>query len=69
MCSLTGDIMDYVFVAQGKTTIPGVDDAEELTLTDVRINFSRSIIFQSNSVAILRTNHLNLLFPSARFPS
>jgi myosin heavy subunit len=33
---LTDNIMDYYFVAQGKTTIPGVDDAEELTLTDVR---------------------------------
>lgn len=34
---LTDNIMDYYFVAQGKTTIPGVDDAEELTLTDVRL--------------------------------
>jgi hypothetical protein len=33
---LSDNIMDYFFVAQGKTTIPGVDDAEELTLTDVR---------------------------------
>ena len=30
--------MDYFFVAQGKTTIPGVDDAEELELTDVRFS-------------------------------
>lgn len=36
MSFLTNNIMDYYFVAQGKTTIPGVDDAEELTLTDVR---------------------------------
>lgn len=28
--------MDYFFVSQGKTSIPGVDDAEELELTDVR---------------------------------
>lgn len=34
-CLLSNDIMDYHVVAQGKTTIPGVDDAEELTLTDV----------------------------------
>lgn len=27
--------MDYYFVAQGKTSIPGVDDGEELELTDV----------------------------------
>jgi hypothetical protein len=35
--------MDYVFVSQGKTTIPGVDDGEECTLTDVRL-FIKSII-------------------------
>lgn len=28
--------MDYHVVSQGKTTIPGVDDGEELELTDVR---------------------------------
>ena len=28
--------MDYWFVAQGKTSIPGVNDGEELELTDVR---------------------------------
>lgn len=28
--------MDYHVVSQGKTTIPNVDDGEELTLTDVR---------------------------------
>lgn len=35
MCLLNKDIMYYVYIAQGKTTIPGVDDAEELRLTDV----------------------------------
>lgn len=28
--------MDYYVVSQGKTTIPNVDDGEELELTDVR---------------------------------
>lgn len=28
--------MDYHVVSQGKTTIPGVDDGEEMQLTDVR---------------------------------
>jgi len=28
--------MDYHVVSQGKTTIPNVDDGEEMTLTDVR---------------------------------
>lgn len=33
---LSNDIMDYHVVSQGKTTIPGVDDGEEMQLTDVR---------------------------------
>jgi myosin heavy chain 6/7 len=37
ICDLSNDIMDYHIVSQGKTTIPSVDDAEELGLTDVRI--------------------------------
>lgn len=41
---LTDNIMDYYFVAQGKTTIPGVDDAEELTLTDVRLQ-NKTLLF------------------------
>lgn len=32
---LSNDIKDYYNVAQGKTTIPGLDDGEECTLTDV----------------------------------
>ncbi|KAK0086371.1 hypothetical protein PV325_003303 [Microctonus aethiopoides] len=34
MCCLSDNISDYYFVAQGKTTIPGVDDGEECQLTD-----------------------------------
>lgn len=34
--SLSNDIHDYHFVSQGKTTIPGVDDAAELEQTHVR---------------------------------
>lgn len=33
---LSNNIMDYYVVAQGKTSIPGVDDGEEMELTDVR---------------------------------
>lgn len=32
---LSNDINDYNVVAQGKTTIPNVDDGEEFVLTDV----------------------------------
>ncbi|XP_044252370.1 myosin heavy chain, muscle isoform X19 [Tribolium madens] len=34
MCLLSNNVSDYYFVAQGKTTIPNVDDAEELLITD-----------------------------------
>ncbi|XP_026327783.1 myosin heavy chain, muscle isoform X16 [Hyposmocoma kahamanoa] len=34
MCMLSNDINDYNVVAQGKTTIPNVDDGEEFGLTD-----------------------------------
>ncbi|KAH1016370.1 hypothetical protein HUJ04_007601 [Dendroctonus ponderosae] len=36
MCLLSNNVSDYNFVAQGKTTIPNVDDNEECRLTDVR---------------------------------
>lgn len=53
---LSNNIMDYNVVAQGKTTIPGVDDGEECDLTDVRhhktwiislYDFFVSLMFQS----------------------
>ncbi|XP_071578979.1 myosin heavy chain, muscle-like isoform X5 [Temnothorax nylanderi] len=34
MCLLSNKITDYYFVSQGKTTIPGLDDGEELLVTD-----------------------------------
>ncbi|XP_050298503.1 myosin heavy chain, muscle isoform X43 [Anthonomus grandis grandis] len=34
MCLLSNDIKDYYYVAQGKITIPNVDDGEECLLTD-----------------------------------
>ena len=39
MCLLSNNIRDYYFVAQGKTTIPGLDDGEELLVTDVSACF------------------------------
>lgn len=35
MCLLSNNIHDYYFVSQGKTTIPGLDDGDELVVTDV----------------------------------
>ena len=34
-CLLSNNIRDYYFVSQGKTTIPGLDDGEEMQITDV----------------------------------
>ncbi|XP_055948533.1 myosin heavy chain, muscle-like isoform X2 [Argiope bruennichi] len=38
ICLLSDDIYDYHFVSQGKVEIPGVDDAEEMRLTDEAFN-------------------------------
>lgn len=37
MCMLSNNIYDYNNVAQGKITIPGMDDGEEFQLTDVSL--------------------------------
>lgn len=39
MLLLSNNIHDYYFVSQGKTTIPGLDDGEELLITDVSASF------------------------------
>lgn len=41
---LSNNIHDYNIVAQGKTSIPGVDDGEEFTLTDVRLRQLLSLL-------------------------
>ena len=37
LCLLSNNVRDYHFVSQGKTTIPDVDDGEEMKVTDVSI--------------------------------
>ncbi|XP_038110365.1 myosin heavy chain, muscle isoform X8 [Culex quinquefasciatus] len=37
-CFLSNNIYDYMVIAQGKTTIPSVDDGEEMELTDEAFN-------------------------------
>lgn len=37
LCLLNNKVEYYHFVAQGKTSIPGVDDNEEMMITDVRL--------------------------------
>lgn len=43
-CLLSNNIMDYHVVSQGKTTIPNVDDGEEMELTDVRKSMSLFVV-------------------------
>lgn len=45
MCMLSNNIHDYHYISQGKTTIPNVDDGEELQLTDVRIIMKNEYVF------------------------
>ncbi len=45
MCCLSNDVYDYKNVAQGKTTIPNVDDGEECTATDVSKQHKLAISF------------------------
>lgn len=45
--------MDYHIVSQGKTVIPGVDDGEELTLTDVSPESDRWLISFSPYISLL----------------
>lgn len=41
ICLFTRDVGEYYYVAQGKLSIPNVDDGEECLLTDVsRLLFS-----------------------------
>lgn len=47
ICLLSNDINDYHIVAQGKTVIPGVDDGEEMNLTDVSPDYDYWLSFHS----------------------
>lgn len=44
MCLLSNDIYQFNFVSQGKVDIPGVDDGEECTLTDVSTAYEAEVI-------------------------
>lgn len=42
MCFLSNNVYDYYIVSQGKITVPGIDDGEDLTLADVSFLFKHS---------------------------
>lgn len=47
-CLLSNDIYDYHIVSQGKTTVPSMDDGEEMTITDVRTHYTLSLALPQN---------------------
>lgn len=57
---LSNNIMDYYVVSQGKTSIPGVDDGEEMELTDVR-HPGISTVFQTTAYKSCLFNTANTL--------
>lgn len=58
---LSNNIHDYHIVAQGKTTIPSVDDNEEMLVTDVSA--------EQYDFPHLCSNHPLQLNPIARLPA
>lgn len=62
MLLLSNNIHDYRIVSQGKTHIPGVDDAAEWVIIDVRL---RPIQFDFDiaiSIIVSMLNKLKILF-------
>lgn len=65
LCMLSENIQDYYYVAQGKTTIPGMDDGEEFQLTDVRARKKKkktppSLLITRNSLNITPLPYFDL---------
>lgn len=54
MCNLSNDIYEYHYVSQGKTTIPHVDDGEELQLTDVSESVNPVVAAQERLILLMR---------------
>ena len=52
MLLLEGPIKNYHFVSQGKTTIPGVDDREEMEATDVSDDVTGSVFSRPDQTAV-----------------
>lgn len=63
MCALSNDVKDYNYVAQGKLTIPNIDDGEECMLTDVRVVFTLTNVKKnSHTFYVLHIRFLGLHF-------
>ena len=67
MCGLSDDIYDYYFAAQGKVTVPSIDDKEDMQFTHVCIYIlCTHVNIQSldETYDISRAQHLILRPPS-----
>lgn len=42
MLLITANPYDYAFISQGETTVPSINDGDELMATDVRKNLNRT---------------------------
>lgn len=47
MMLVTNNPYDYAFISQGETTVPSIDDGEELLATDVRWEAIRQCVWIS----------------------
>jgi hypothetical protein len=54
MTMLGNRMEDYYFVSQGKTRIPGVNDGEEMELTDVSLLNRRFILLTAGQTKCQR---------------
>ena len=66
-CLLSNNIMDYRVVAQGKTTIPNVDDGEEFELTDVRHRLSCDPFSKFFLCVVFFLFHFSFVFEPVNF--
>lgn len=55
MCGLSDNIYDYHYVSQGKTTIPSMDDGEEMAAADVRFKQLNEMKYKIARLTIQRT--------------
>lgn len=61
---LSNRMSDYPLISQGKTRIPGVNDAEEFELTVVSLEPAQGACVVDADIRGLDTLHQNLTYPS-----
>lgn len=62
MCLLSNNVHDYYFVSQGKTTIPGLDDGDELLVTDVSATIWTSRRHRSRKRHFIETKGIKRIY-------